>query len=429
MPELIDIFLPHDQTEGTQSHVRAWLRSVGDQVTENEPLLEIETDKVTVEVPAPCTGVLQEILKGADAEVAPGEVLGRIQSGAAAAGTAASTDASAPRRTRATQVTPPAARGTAPATPARPTASPADATAPSPAVRRLLAEHRLSAAEVAGSGVGGRITVDDVLRHVTSDSAPSGGGAPTGATRTDGRAPQPAQSDAPAAKLVAHSRMRRQIAAHMVESLLRTAPHVTTLFEIDLSAVLAHRAQSRAAFESRGTPLTITAYFLAACVDALRAVPELNARWTPDALEVYERIDIGIATALPDGGLVVPVIRDVAALDLAGIARELADRVARARAGQLQPADVRGGTFSISNHGVSGSLLAAPIVINQPQSGILGIGKVEKRAAVVEERGREVIAIRPRCYVTLTIDHRVLDGQRANQFLRVLAQRLEHWEH
>ena len=427
MPELIDIFLPHDQTEGTQSHVRAWLRSVGDRVTENEPLLEIETDKVTVEVPAPCTGVLHEILKGADAEVAPGEVLGRIQSDAA--GTATNTDASAPRHAQATLVTPPAALDTARATPARPTASPADATAPSPAVRRLLAEHRLSAAEVAGSGVGGRITVDDILRHVTSDAAPPGRAPPTKSNRTDPKVAEPAQPDMPAAKLVAHSRMRRQIATHMVESLLRTAPHVTTLFEVDLGAVLAHRAQSRAAFESRNTPLTITAYFLAACVDALRAVPELNARWTPDALEVYERIDIGIATALEDGGLVVPVIRDVAALDLAGIARELADRVARARAGQLQPADVRGGTFSISNHGVSGSLLAAPIVINQPQSGILGIGKVEKRAAVVEERGREVIAIRPRCYVTLTIDHRVLDGQRANQFLRVLAQRLERWEH
>lgn len=427
MPDLIDVSLPHDQTEGTQSHVRAWLRSVGDRVTENEPLLEIETDKVTVEVPAPCTGVLHEILKGADAEVAPGEVLGRIESGAAA--TAASISASAPRMARGTQVTPPAARGTAPATPVRPTASLADAAAPSPAVQRLLAEHRLSAAEVAGSGLGGKITVDDVLRHVSGGAAPAERAGSTGATRTDGKIPEPVQTDAPAAKLVAHSRMRRQIAAHMVESLLRTAPHVTTLFEVDLGAVLAHRAQSRSAFEGRGTPLTITAYFLAACVDALRAVPELNARWTPDALEVYERIDLGIATALADGGLVVPVIRDVAALDLAGIARELADRVARARSGQLQPGDVRGGTFSISNHGVSGSLLAAPIVINQPQSGILGIGKVEKRAVVVEERGREVIAIRPRCYVTLTIDHRVLDGQRANHFLRVLAQRLEHWEH
>ena len=423
MPELIDVLLPHDQTEGTQSHVRAWLKSIGDRVSEHEPLLEIETDKVTVEVPAPCAGVLREILRDADAETTPGDVLGRIEPFATGAG--AHVDAGAPRSAQAAGAN---ARAPTPATSARRNKPAADAAPPSPAVGRLLAEHRLSAAEVSGSGVGGRITVDDVLRHVTGATPPAAVEPATAATVATAVAAA-AQPDPPAAQRVAHSRMRRQIAAHMVESLLRTTPHVTTVFEVDLGAVLAHRAQSRAAYEGRGTPLTITAYFLAACVDALRAVPELNARWTPDALEVYQRIDIGIATALEDGGLVVPVIRDVAALDLAGIARELADRVTRARAGQLQPSDVRGGTFSISNHGVGGSLLAAPIVINQPQSGILGIGKIEKRPAVIEERGREVIAIRPRCYVTLTIDHRVLDGQRANRFLQVLAQRLEHWEH
>jgi 2-oxoglutarate dehydrogenase E2 component (dihydrolipoamide succinyltransferase) len=423
MPDLIDVLLPHDLSEGSPVHVRAWLKSVGDRVAENEPLLEIETDKVTVEVPAPCSGVLREILRDADAEAAPGDVLARIES--VGTGAAAGVDASA---APAAPLTPAAPRAPAPAAPALRVAPPADAPAPSPAVRRLLAEHRLTAAQVTGSGVGGRITIDDVLRHATSELSPAATGpVPVATAAATAAAPVPA--DAPASRLAPHSRTRRQIAAHMVESLLRTAPHVTTLFEVDLGAVLAHRAQARAAFEGRGTPLTITAYFLVACVDALRAVPELNARWTPDALEVYERIDIGVATALAHGGLVVPVIRDVASLDLTGIARELADRVTRARTGQLQPADVRGGTFSISNHGVSGSLLAAPIVINQPQSGILGIGKVEKRAAVVEERGREVIAIRPRCYVTLTIDHRVLDGQRANRFLQVLAHRLEHWEH
>jgi len=208
---------------------------------------------------------------------------------------------------------------------------------------------------------------------------------------------------------------------------VHTAPHVTTLFEVDLAAVLAHRAQHKADFERRGASLTLTAYFLAACVEGLRAVPELNSRWTPDALEVFERVDIGVATALADGGLVVPVLRDVPSLDLFGIARGLADLVARAREERLLPADLRGGTFTISNHGVSGSLLAAPIVINQPQSGILGIGKLEKRAVVLVVDGQEQIAIRPRCYVTLTIDHRVLDGQRANQFLQVLTQRLEKW--
>ena len=199
------------------------------------------------------------------------------------------------------------------------------------------------------------------------------------------------------------------------------------MFEADLSAVLAHRDQHRASFEQRGVPLTLTAYFLVACVVALKAVPEVNSRWTAEALELYERIDIGVATALEDRGLVVPVIRDVPSLDLFGIAHSLAGLVSRARAGNLAPADVRGGTFTISNHGVSGSLLAAPIIINQPQSAILGIGKLEKRAVVVEETGQDVVAIRPRCYVTLTIDHRVLDGQRANHFLQALVRCLENW--
>jgi 2-oxoglutarate dehydrogenase E2 component (dihydrolipoamide succinyltransferase) len=221
--------------------------------------------------------------------------------------------------------------------------------------------------------------------------------------------------------------MRRRIAEHMVQSLLHTAPHVTTVFQADLGAVLAHRAAHKAALEAAGTPLTLTAYFVAACVDALRAVPEANGRWADDAILIPERIDIGVGTALEGRGLVVPVIRDVARLDLAGIAAALAELVERARADRLSPADLRGGTFTISNHGVSGSLLAAPIVINQPQSAILGVGKLEKRAVVVTRDGRDEIAIRPCCYVTLTIDHRVLDGHQANRFMETLVRRLESW--
>jgi 2-oxoglutarate dehydrogenase E2 component (dihydrolipoamide succinyltransferase) len=173
--------------------------------------------------------------------------------------------------------------------------------------------------------------------------------------------------------------------------------------------------------------LTLTAYFVAACVDALRAVPEANGRWTDEALEIPGHVDIGVGTALEGRGLVVPVIRDVARLDLAGIASALGELVLRARTDRLAPADLRGGTFTISNHGVSGSLLAAPIVINQPQSAILGVGKLEKRAVVVTQDGRDAVAIRPRCYVTLTIDHRVLDGHQANRFMETLVRRLESW--
>jgi 2-oxoglutarate dehydrogenase E2 component (dihydrolipoamide succinyltransferase) len=221
--------------------------------------------------------------------------------------------------------------------------------------------------------------------------------------------------------------MRRRIAERMVESLLHTAPHVTTVFEADLGAVLAHRAANRAKFEQRGAPLTLTAYFIAACVEAMRAVPEANARWTADALELNRQLDIGVATALGERGLIVPVVRDVAALDLFGIATKLADLTGRARSDRLTPADVRGGTFTISNHGVSGSLFATPIVINQPQSAILGIGKLEKRVVVVTRGGEDLIAVRPRCYVSLTLDHRVMDGERANLFLTTLVGRLEAW--
>ncbi len=332
--------------------------------------------------------MLREIAKHEQEPVTPSELLGRIE----------------PQAPAGTPPPPAALRPVAAATPGADTR----ARGLSPAVRRLLAEHHLDPAALSGSGLGGRVTANDVLRHVA---------------RT-----RPAAAAAEAAgRRVPHSPIRRRIAERMVESLLHTAPHVTTVFEADLAAVIAHRARNREEFERRGTPLTLTAYFLAACVDAVRAVPEANARWTEEALEIHDRLDIGVATALGERGLIVPVVRDVAALGLGEIAARLADLTARARADRLTPADVRGGTFTVSNHGVSGSLIATPIVINQPQSAILGVGKVEKRVVVVNRDGEDVIVIRPRCYVSLTLDHRVMDGERANRFLAAFVARLEQW--
>jgi 2-oxoglutarate dehydrogenase E2 component (dihydrolipoamide succinyltransferase) len=191
--------------------------------------------------------------------------------------------------------------------------------------------------------------------------------------------------------------------------------------------VLADRTRHREEFVRRGAPLTLTAYFVAAAVAAIRAVPEANSRWTDTALEIYADIHIGIATAVEGTGLVVPVLRDAGSRDLFGIARGLDDLVTRARAGKLTPADVRGGTFTISNHGVSGSLLAAPIIINQPQSAILGIGRVEKRPVAVAEGDEEKIVVQPRCYVTLTLDHRAMDGHQANRFMQTFVGRLLDW--
>lgn len=398
-------------SEGTRSQVQRWLKSVGDSIEADEPLLEVETDKATVEIPSPARGVLCEILRQEREEIRPGELLGAIEIEATTAqGNAAIESApsiAAPRPAHA------APKDLHTAALSAHAAAVVSAGRTSPAVRRLLEEHGLQASVVRGTGEGGRITVDDVLIYMSQR---------TGEVRV--RKIPAAQAGV---RRVPHSATRKRIAERMVESLLHTAPHVTTVFELDMSAVLAHRAKHREEYERREVSLTLTAYFIAACVDAILEVPEANSRWTPEALEVCETIDIGVGTAVENKGLVVPVVRNVHNLDLFGIAQELGKLVARARADRLAPADVQGGTFTISNHGVSGSLVATPIVINQPQSAILGVGRMEKRAVVVTENGADRVVVRPRCYVTLTIDHRVMDGQRANRFMEVLVRRLEAW--
>jgi 2-oxoglutarate dehydrogenase E2 component (dihydrolipoamide succinyltransferase) len=399
MSSLFEVRTPPDQSEGTRSQVLRWVKAVGERVRVNEPLVELETDKVTVEIPAPASGVLRQIMKDEGAEVLPGDLLAHIELDAMAA--AAPTE-------RAPQQASPAAAPSPAATAAPGTGARAQL---SPAVRRLMAEHGIAAESLQGSGEGGRITAEDVLQRVQARAVE----------------PRDAAQAPVAARRVPHSHMRKSIAAHMVQSLLHTAPHVTSVFEADMSAVEAHRTRHRTEFAERGAPLTLTAYFLAAAVAAIRAVPEANSRWDEAALEIYDAIHIGIATALEGGGLIVPVLRGVEQRDLFEIARGLHELITRARARTLTPADLRGGTFTLSNHGTSGSVLAAPIVINQPQSAILGIGKLERRASVIEEAGLERIVARTKCYVTLTIDHRVLDGSEANRFLATFVARLQDW--
>jgi 2-oxoglutarate dehydrogenase E2 component (dihydrolipoamide succinyltransferase) len=391
---MTDIVLPTDQSEGTSNTVGKWYKAVGDPVSQNEPLLEITTDKVTVEIAAPVSGVLAEILKPEGEAVEPGDVVGRIGAGGggeiASAATQPRND-SAARPSRSDTVIDRSSRGGA------------AADAISPAVRRMLQEHGLDAAQVKGTGRGGRITVQDVESLLGSTSRPAV------------QAP-PERGEGPSSRLIPHSAMRRAIADHMVKS-VATAPHVTSVFEADLSAVIRHREAHQKAF-------TFTAYFVRASVAALQAVPEVNSRWQDQGLELYDDCNIGIGTALPGGGLIVPVLRQAQDLDLAETARRLEDLTTRARAGTLEPRDVQGGTFTISNHGVSGSLLAAPIVINQPQSAILGIGKLEQRVRVTAGGGFEA---RPMLYVTLTIDHRALDGFQANAFLSRWVEAVEQW--
>jgi 2-oxoglutarate dehydrogenase E2 component (dihydrolipoamide succinyltransferase) len=398
---LADVVAPMNE-EGTKATILKWGKRVGDRVRRDEPLLELETDKVTVEIPSPASGELAEILKGPDEEVLPGQLLARVRIGM---------DASPP------------AAGTEPAEPAT-SAEPRSGGRPllSPSVRRLLSQHEIAVNEVAGTGRNGRVTAEDVVR-----TASGRGAAPRAADQKQHDvAETPAGPAGEGQSRILHTPIRRRIAEHMVRS-LEQAPHVTTLFEADLTRVLAHRARFAGNFEAQGARLTLTAYFIVACARALRAHPQVNATFRDDALELHADANIGVGTALGNEGLIVPVLHRAQELNLFGVALRLGQLVAGARAGKLAPSDVRGGTFTISNHGVGGSLLAAPIVINQPQVAILGVGKIERRVCALTIDGAEMIAIRSMCYLTLTIDHRAIDAFQANAFLANVVAVLEQW--
>jgi 2-oxoglutarate dehydrogenase E2 component (dihydrolipoamide succinyltransferase) len=410
MTHLTEVLVPANE-EGTRATVLRWCKNVGDAVIKDEPLVELETDKVTVEIAAPANGTLVEILKQVDAEVTPDDVLARLQ--LAVESTVPQNDPLPAMQTSAGNPAAAAARD-----PRQPL---------SPSVRRLLQEHSLAATDIEGTGRNGRITAQDVTRHVGDgalrDAAVGDAAIGDAAARVAAAQPTAAQ---PTAMRIPHTAIRRRVAEHMSRSLTE-APHVTTLFEADLTRVLAHRARHAVDFDSRGARLTLTVYFISACVRALRAHPEVNATFHADALELHADVNIGVGTALGNKGLIVPVIHRAQGLNLFGMAQRLGRLVEAARSGKLSPEDVRGGTFTISNHGVGGSLLAAPIVINQPQVAILGVGKVQRRVCAVEVDGAEAIGVRSLCYVTLTIDHRALDAFQANAFLKMVVSTLEQW--
>jgi len=279
----------------------------------------------------------------------------------------------------------------------------------SPLVKRLLAEHELAVDLIDGTGRDGRITHKDVEAHIARG------------------APKPAAKPAPVkGGRIPHDAMRKSIAEHMSRS-VATAPHVTAVFEADFSAIIAHRAKHKETFAKNGAQLTFSAYIVRAAAEAMKASPNVNARWHDDFLEVFEDANIGMGVALGDRGLIVPVIHKAQSLSLQETAARLTDVTERARKNALKPADVQGGTFTISNHGVSGSLVATPIIINQPQSAILGVGKLEKRVVVREVDGQDAILVRPMAYVSLTIDHRVLDGHQTNAWLTRFVETLENW--
>ena len=415
-------------TEGT---IARWLKRDGDLVEAEEPVLELETDKATMEIPAGASGRL-EIVERDGAVVHVGTVVARITADTAAPGATATATAGRPAAA-------PAARTAAPPAPpgpgARPIAEPSAEPPLSPAVRKLVAEHDLDPARLSGTGKGGRLTKGDVLRHLEqpppADARPQPASEPTPAApeAAPRAAPAPAAPPEPAPPGAGQeaeaterrpmSQLRRRIAERLVEA-QRTAAILTTFNEVDLSALLAARARHRESFRARhGVDLGLMSLFGRACIAALRDVPVVNAQIDGADIVYHRHVHLGIAVST-DRGLVVPVVRHADTLGLADIERRLGDLARRAREGKITPDELSGGTFTITNGGVFGSLLSTPI-LNPPQSGILGMHKIEDRPVAVEGQ----VVIRPMMYLALSYDHRLVDGAQAVTFLVRVKERLE----
>ena len=421
--------------------ITKWLKAIGDSVKELEPLLEVNTDKVDTEIPAPASGILVSIAQAEGATAKVGELLAVIGETAESGQLTVASS-----RLPVVNHQPPAANQQ----PTTDNRQPATGFI-SPVVAKIAAEKGIDLTKVTGSGLNGRITKNDVLAFVEGgvrregekreeekpDNRPTGqldnritgqpDNRPTGQPDNRTTAQPDNRTTGQLDNILPHTAIRRSIAKHMVES-KHTSPHVLTVMEADLSRVIAHRAAHKAEFARDGVNLTFTAYFMLALVAGLKAYPQVNSSWSDDALILHKSIHLGMATSLGEDGLIVPVIKHAEDLSLLGMARAVNDLAARARARKLQPDDVRGGTFTLTNHGISGSLFAFP-VINQPQCGILGVGALQKRVMVItDELGRDSLAIRPMIYLSFVFDHRILDGASADWFLAKVKETLEKWE-
>ncbi len=395
-----------------------WLKAEGDPIEEYDGLVEVETDKVVTEVVSPASGTLLKIEVPNEGEVVNvGVILAWIgQPGEEISDEDTQTEVDVPAGVEVSDLSlvgevkgavetpkaPPISRGSIGSPPSGRDSSLGFI---SPVVARIAAEHNVNLSQITGTGRGGRITKNDILAFV--ESAP--------------RTPHSASQD-----LIPHTITRKRIAEHMLMS-RRTSPHVTTVMEADLSKVIAHRVANKEAFAGDGARLTFTVYFVAAVAQALKAYPMANSSWSDEGIVLHQEVNIGMATDLGDEGLIVPVIKRAEEYSLLGIARAVQDLAERARQKRLAPGDVKDGTFSITNHGVSGSLFAAPI-INQPQCAILGVGAIQKRVVVIsDEAGNDAMAIRPMVYLSLTFDHRILDGAGADHFLAKVVEILQNW--
>ncbi|HEY7185083.1 MAG TPA: dihydrolipoamide acetyltransferase family protein [Vicinamibacterales bacterium] len=448
---MTEVTMPQMGESIAEGTIVRWIKKVGDTVDRDEPLFEISTDKVDAEIPSPAAGVLTEIKVNEGETVAVNSVVAMIGEAGAAA---AAPPAPAPRAVAPREAAPPEAgpREAAPRTvelPAPPPPAPSRShgstvvaisdgaskrVRSSPLVRRIAREHNVDVSNISGSGLGGRVTKNDILGHVRNQDAgirmqpgpgvsltPSPEPLPDSRILIPSPAPAPRSPIAPGDRVEALSVMRKKIAEHMVLS-RRTSAHVHSVFHVNFSTIERIRQQKKAEYEQRGTKLTYMAFITQAVIAALRKFPVVNASLDGDNIVYKSDINVGIAVAL-ESGLIVPVIKHADEKNLLGLSRSIADLAERARSKQLKPDEVQGGTFTITNPGQFGSQFGLPI-INQPQVAILGVGTIEKRPVIVDD----AIAIRTMAYLTLGYDHRLIDGATGDQFMAEIKQQIEHFD-
>jgi 2-oxoglutarate dehydrogenase E2 component (dihydrolipoamide succinyltransferase) len=443
---MTDVIMPQMGESIAEGTVTKWYKKVGEHVERDEPLLEISTDKVDTEIPAPVAGILSaiKVQEGETVEIntVVGVIGGEVQeevAPVAPTGEAESTPA-----TGATQPIPPAPADPKPASPEPEASEPGLRS--SPLVRKMAREHGLDLSQLTGTGRGGRVTKQDIENFLAkpspAEATPVAPVAPTPAASSPAAAvspppsppapsspapspPAPAASPPPASQgrvnVEPMSKMRKSIAEHMVIS-QQTSAHVTTVFEADVSRIVALRNEHKPIFERDGVRLTYTPFFVAVVLGALKTFPLLNASIDGDTIVYHRDYNIGIAVAL-EGGLIVPVIQHADEKSFLGLARAVNDVGERARTKKLMPADVQGGTFTLTNPGPFGGLFGTPI-INQPQVAILGVGGIHKRPVVVNDG----IAVRSMVYLALSFDHRLIDGALGDQFMADVKRRLEGWD-
>ena len=451
-----DIVMPQMGESIVEGTITKWLKKPGDKIQRDEPLFEISTDKVDAEIPAPASGVLQEIKVTEGTTVQVNTVVGTISAdgeGTAVKAAPAAEKKAVPAATAspaATKAQPPAPASQANGIPAAPpvTAAPTSAAKhdeddharSSPLVRKIAREHNVDLSQVEGTGLGGRITKQDILSFIESGgtgvspvqspsvAAPlsSPGLARQGGTvETPAPAPRPAPAEIPG-DLVPMSRMRQLIAKHMIES-RRTSAHVHAMFEVDLTRIVNIRNKNKAAFEQRnGARLTFMPFFVRAAIIGLQQFPIVNASLEGENIRYHRNVNVGIAVAL-DWGLIVPVLKNADELNFLGLQRGITDLGERARGKKLKPEEVEGSTFTITNPGQFGAVFGLPI-INQPNSAIMGVGGITKMPLVVTDKdGNDSIAIRSVVHLTLGYDHRLIDGAVADQFMAFVKKTLEGW--